>query len=71
MAKTTFSGPVNSVNGFQDNGTDINFGAPTQAIRGAVLGQTNTVDIGGAPSQADFNALLAKLRAAGILNAPA
>ncbi|MBB3772031.1 hypothetical protein FHS55_002640 [Angulomicrobium tetraedrale] len=40
---------------------------PTTTIRGGVLQQTATADIGGSPSQADFNALLAKLRSAGLL----
>lgn len=71
MAKTTFSGPVNSINGFQSDGTPINFGAPTQATRGTVLGQANIADAGAAPTQAEFNAVLAALRASGLLNAPA
>lgn len=40
---------------------------PTATTRGGVLQQTATANIGGAPSQSDFNSLLAKLRSAGVL----
>lgn len=40
---------------------------PTSTIRGGVLQQTAIADVSAAPTQADYNALLAKLRAAGIL----
>jgi hypothetical protein len=40
---------------------------PTNTIRGGVLQQPAFADVGGAPSQANFNALLAALRAAGVL----
>lgn len=41
--------------------------APTTTARGGVLQQAATSNIGAAPSQADFNNLLAKLRSAGVL----
>ena len=40
---------------------------PTTTQRGGVLQQTAQADSAAAPTQAEFNALLAKLRAAGIL----
>lgn len=40
---------------------------PTATIRGGVLQQTAIPDISGAPAEADFNGLLAALRAAGVL----
>lgn len=42
---------------------------PTATQRGGVLLQTAQADSAAAPTQAEFNALLAKLRAAGILTA--
>lgn len=42
---------------------------PTTTQRGGVLQQTATADLAAAPTQADFNALLAKLRSAGVLAA--
>ena len=41
--------------------------APTATQRGGVLLQTAQADSDAAPTQAEFNALLAKLRAAGII----
>lgn len=41
--------------------------APTSTIRGGVLQQPTFADIGAAPTQANFNALLAALRTAGVL----
>lgn len=40
---------------------------PTTTIRGGVLQQTAIPNVSAAPTQADFNGLLAALRAAGIL----
>lgn len=40
---------------------------PTSTIRGGVLQQPAIADVGAAPTQAQFNALLAALRAAGVL----
>lgn len=40
---------------------------PTATIRGGVLQQPAIADVGAAPTQAQFNALLAALRAAGVL----
>ncbi|MEG1123065.1 MAG: hypothetical protein RSE62_12775 [Citrobacter sp.] len=40
---------------------------PTATQRGGVLLQTAQADSAAAPTQAEFNALLAKLRAAGII----
>lgn len=42
---------------------------PTATQRGGVLLQPAQADSAAAPTQAEFNALLAKLRAAGILTA--
>lgn len=42
---------------------------PTATQRGGVLLQAAQADSAAAPTQAEFNALLAKLRAAGILTA--
>lgn len=42
---------------------------PTASQRGGVLLQAAQADSDAAPTQAEFNALLAKLRAAGILTA--
>lgn len=42
---------------------------PTTTQRGGVLQQAAQADSAAAPTQAEFNALLAKLRAAGILTA--
>lgn len=42
---------------------------PTATQRGGVLLQEAQADSAAAPTQAEFNALLAKLRAAGILTA--
>ena len=42
---------------------------PTTTQRGGVLLQAAQADSDAAPTQAEFNALLAKLRAAGILTA--
>ncbi|QHJ82099.1 MAG: hypothetical protein [Bacteriophage sp.] len=42
---------------------------PTATQRGGVLLQAAQADSDAAPTQAEFNALLAKLRAAGILTA--
>lgn len=42
---------------------------PTTTQRGGVLLQAAQADITAAPTQQDFNALLAKLRSAGILTA--
>lgn len=40
---------------------------PTATIRGGVLQQTAIADVSAAPTEADFNGLLAALRAAGVL----
>lgn len=40
---------------------------PTSTIRGGVLQQAAIADLTAAPTQADFNALLAALRSAGVL----
>lgn len=40
---------------------------PTTTIRGGVLQQPAIADVTAAPTQAQFNALLAALRAAGVL----
>lgn len=40
---------------------------PTSTIRGGVLQQAQFPDIGAAPTQANFNALLAALRSAGVI----
>lgn len=40
---------------------------PTATIRGGVIQQPAIANVGAAPTQADFNALLAALRAAGVL----
>ena len=40
---------------------------PTLTQRGGVLKQSAQADLTAAPTQADFNALLAKLRSAGII----
>lgn len=42
---------------------------PTATQRGGVLLQTAQADLSADPTAADFNALLAKLRAAGIITA--
>lgn len=42
---------------------------PTATIRGGILQQPAIADVGAAPTQAQFNALLAALRAAGVLAA--
>jgi len=42
---------------------------PTTTQRGGVLLQAAQADVVAAPTQADYNSLLAKLRAAGILTA--
>lgn len=42
---------------------------PTATQRGGVLLQAAQADSAAAPTQAEFNALLAKLRAAGVLTA--
>ncbi len=42
-------------------------GASNGTLRGTVLQQTAIADLTAAPTQADFNGLLAKLRAAGVL----
>lgn len=42
---------------------------PTATQRGGVLLQTAQADSAAAPTQTEFNALLAKLRAAGIITA--
>jgi len=42
---------------------------PTATQRGGVLLQAAQADVVAAPTQAEYNALLAKLRAAGILTA--
>jgi len=42
---------------------------PTTTQRGGVLLQAAQPDVAAAPTQAEYNALLAKLRAAGILTA--
>ena len=41
---------------------------PTATQRGGVLMQAAQADSDAAPTQAEFNALLAKLRSAGIIN---
>lgn len=43
--------------------------APTTTQRGGVLLQAAQADVAAAPTQAEYNALLAKLRAAGIITA--
>lgn len=40
---------------------------PTSTIRGGVIQQPAIADVTAAPTQAQFNALLAALRAAGVL----
>lgn len=42
---------------------------PTPAARGGVLQQTALADLAAAPTQEDFNALLAKLRSSGVIAA--
>lgn len=41
--------------------------APSASSRGGVLQQPAIADVGGAPNQAQFNSVLAALRAAGLL----
>lgn len=45
----------------------VTLSTPTASVRGGVLQQTAIADLTAAPTQADFNGLLAKLKAAGIL----
>lgn len=42
--------------------------APTTVTRGGVLRQPAIANVAAAPTQADFNGLLAALRAAGVLS---
>lgn len=64
MARTTFSGPVRSLNGFEG---DVVIPEPTPTERGGVLQQAAIADVAAAPTDVEYNALLAALRAAGIL----
>ena len=50
-----------------DKGDPGEMTAATKEKMGAVKQAAAIADIGAAPSQADFNGLLAKLRAAGVL----
>ncbi len=72
MAKTTFSGPVNSVNGFEIDGVPLAAGGVTSvnAQTGAVVLQGAAVPnaAGATPTKAEFDALLSSLRTATLLD---
>lgn len=45
----------------------VTLATPTGSVRGGVLQQTAVADLAAPPTETDFNGLLAKLRAAGVL----
>jgi hypothetical protein len=70
MGLTSFSGPVNSDEGFTEGGVPFSGGASDGTTRGTVLMQAAQADSVAADTAAmvtDFNALLVKLRAAGVI----
>lgn len=69
MGTTNFDA-VDAKDGFSEDGVKFNGGASSGTTRGTVLiqpAQANSVAADVATLVADFNALLAKLRAAGVI----
>lgn len=73
MATTKLRGTLNVTDAVQVNGVPIGgangLPVPTSSVRGGVLQQPAFGNIGGAPSQANFNNLLQALRDAGVIAA--
>lgn len=70
MARTTFSGPVVSPGGFQGpvtGGATNPTPTATTAVAGLVKQGVAVPNAVAAPTQAEFNALLASLRTAGVI----
>lgn len=61
------TGTSSSFTGAANATTVVTLATPTASLRGGVLAQTPLVDSAAAPTQAEFNAVLAALRLAGVL----
>jgi len=73
MARTNLRGILNVTDAIEVDGVPIGGAsgivAPTASVRGGVLQQPAFGNIGGAPSQKNFNDLLQALRDAGVIAA--
>lgn len=66
MGTTNFDA-VDAKDGFSEDGVKFNGGASSGTTRGTVLIQPAIPNVAAAPTQAEHNAVLAALRAAGII----
>lgn len=71
LKPTRFPNGIDIGAGIEQNGEPMAAApvpAPTEAVRGGVLMQPAIANLAAAPTESDFNGLLAALRAAGVLS---